>query len=107
MLKIKELRKEKNITQSQLAEILSTTTANVSGWETEKWQPDIVNLIKMSEIFECTIDYLVGRESENGIIYSSNNLTEDEKLYINLFRNLKISDKKILLEIAKILQNNH
>ncbi len=107
MLKIKELRKEKNITQSQLAEILSTTTANISGWETDKWQPDIVNLIKMSEIFECTIDYLVGRESENGVIYSSSNLTEDEKFFIDLLRNLKISDRKILLEIAKILQNNH
>ncbi|MDE6967887.1 MAG: helix-turn-helix transcriptional regulator [Clostridia bacterium] len=106
MLRIKELRKEKKITQSELAQLLSTTSANISGWETDKWQPDINNLIKMCDIFDCSIDYLVGRESESGIILSPNGLTEDENYFIKILRTLKSNDKNTILELAKILNKN-
>lgn len=106
MLRIKELRKEKNLTQSELANLLATTTANISGWETDKWQPDIYNLIKMSDIFECTIDYLVGREFESGAVYFQTSLTEDEKLLLNIFKDLKPNNKRSICEFAKILLDN-
>lgn len=106
MLRIKELRQEKKMTQSELAKLLSTTTANISGWETEKWQPDISNLIKMSEIFECSIDYLVGRETENGVVYSVLNLSENEKYFLEILRKLDVKERNILIEIAKILLIN-
>lgn len=107
MLRIKELRKEKNITQNELAKLLSTTTANISGWETEKWQPDINNLIKMSDIFECSIDFLVGREKESGVVFANPNLTEFENYFLEVFRSLKIKEQTTLLEIAKILQKTN
>ncbi len=106
MLKIKELRKENNLTQSELAKLLSTTSANISGWETDKWQPDINNLIKMCEIFKCSIDYLVGRENENGIVFQKNDLSEDEKHLIDTIRNLKINDRNTIFEMAKYLLKN-
>ena len=62
MNRIRELRKEKNLTQTDLAKLLNTTTSNVSGWECGKWQPDNDTLIKLAEIFNVSVDYLLERE---------------------------------------------
>lgn len=62
MNRIRELRKAKNLTQGDLAKMLNTTTSNVSGWECGKWQPDNEALIKLAEIYNVSVDYLLGRE---------------------------------------------
>ena len=59
---IKELRKEKNLSQSQLAEMLFTSQDTVSLWERGKSFPDIPMLIKLAKIFNVTSDYLLGLE---------------------------------------------
>ena len=62
MNRIRELRKAINLTQGDLAKMLNTTTSNVSGWESGKWQPDNESLIKLAEIYNVSVDYLLGRE---------------------------------------------
>ena len=64
MNKIKELRKQKNWNQTTLAKKLNTTQANISGWEKNKWQPDNGVLIKLSELFNVSIDYILGNTNE-------------------------------------------
>ena len=64
MNKIKELRKQKNWNQTTLAKKLNTTQANISGWEKNKWQPDNEVLIKLSELFNVSIDYILGNTNE-------------------------------------------
>ena len=62
--KIRELRLKHNITQSQLAEVLSVTIQSVSKWETGRSFPDITLLpviaryfgISMDELFEYRTD---------------------------------------------------
>lgn len=103
MLKIKELRTEKGYKQADLANMLSTTIANISGWETEKWQPDIPTLIKLSNIFQCSVDYLIGNENENGMIVMQNELTEDENYLIDVVRQLNQKDKNTLYELADLM----
>ena len=49
----------------ELAKKLNTTQANISAWESGKWQPDSENLIKMSHIFDVTVDYLLGNDEQN------------------------------------------
>ena len=61
---IKELRKQNRISQMELAKKLNTTQANISAWESGKWQPDSENLIKMSHIFGVTVDYLLGNDEQ-------------------------------------------
>ena len=63
MNRIRELRKEKKLTQTDLAKCLNTTTSNVSGWECGKWQPDNDTLIRLAEILDVSVDYLLGREA--------------------------------------------
>lgn len=68
--KIKELRKDKNLSQTALAQILNVTQAAVGKWETGDREPDYNTLIKIALFFDVTTDYLLGLEDESGAKYS-------------------------------------
>ena len=57
---IKELRKNKNLTQSDLAKQLGLTRASVNAWEIGAGMPSIPVLVKISETFNVSTDYLLG-----------------------------------------------
>lgn len=65
-LRIKELRKEKNLTQRQLAEILNTTDDSIFSWEKGRSQPSIEAIKKICIYFDVSADYLLGLEDETG-----------------------------------------
>lgn len=56
---IKKLRKEKGITQEQLAEYLGITSRAVSQWECDRTAPDISQLPALANIFEVSADVLL------------------------------------------------
>ena len=60
--RIKEIRKEKGLTQSQLAEMLSTTQSTVGKYEREEIQLTVDTIIKICKVFEVSADYLLGLE---------------------------------------------
>lgn len=57
--KIKMLRRKRKLTQSQLANELNVTAQAVSKWEKGLSYPDIETIIKISELFGVTTDYLL------------------------------------------------
>lgn len=61
---ILEKRKEKNMTQEQLAEQLGVARQTVSKWELGETLPDIENLKKMAILFEFSIDEALGLETK-------------------------------------------
>lgn len=61
---IQELRKQKNITQEELAAQLGVTAAAVSKWENNYTLPDILMLCALADFFGVTTDKLLGRTSE-------------------------------------------
>ena len=60
-MKLKELRKEKGISQLKLAMDLSVNQNTISRYETEERQADYETLIKIADYFNVSIDYLLGR----------------------------------------------
>lgn len=64
---LKELRKEKGITQEQFAEVLGVSGRTVSRWETGSNMPDISLLISIAEYFDVSIPEIINgeRKSEN------------------------------------------
>ncbi len=64
---LKELRKEKGMTQEQLAEQLNVSGRTVSRWETGNNMPDISLLVEISELFDVSISEIINgeRKSEN------------------------------------------
>jgi len=57
--KVYALRREKGLSQEQLAELLSITRQSVSKWESGGAMPELDKLIAVSDLFGVSVDYLV------------------------------------------------
>lgn len=65
------LRNVKGISQEELASLMNVTRQAVSKWETDQSLPDSEKIIRLSEIFGVTTDYLLkGKETDPMDIYS-------------------------------------
>lgn len=57
--KLKKARNEKGLTQEQTADALGVSRQTISNWENNKSYPDIISVIKMSEIYSISLDHLL------------------------------------------------
>ena len=70
--RILELRKQKGISQEELADKLGVSRQAISKWESEQSVPEMDKIIRMSDFFEVTTDYLlkgvepVSKETDTG-----------------------------------------
>lgn len=62
--RIKELRISHGLNQVELAKQLSVTKQTVSNWENNNIQPSIDMLVKISEYFSVSTDYILGRSDK-------------------------------------------
>ena len=60
--KIQELRRERNLSQRELAKELGTSQANLSRWEKGLNEPSIIECGKIADFFGVSIDVLCGRK---------------------------------------------
>lgn len=75
--KVKQLRKESNLTQEQLAEKLFVSRTAVSKWESGKGYPNIESLKSLAKIFSVSIDELLSNEE---LIEVAENEAKNNKL---------------------------
>lgn len=68
--KIARLRKENNYTQEQLAVLLGVSRQSVSKYESGLTYPETDKLIRLSELFGCTVDYLLKDDVEEPATYT-------------------------------------
>lgn len=68
---LKAIRKEKNLTQRQIAEQLGVVESCYANWEQGRTEPDISTLRRLSLIFGVSIDYLLGLEDDFGVKVAS------------------------------------
>ena len=57
--KLKEVRMKSNLTQEQVAEELFVSRQTISNWENEKSYPDIISIIKLSDLYSISLDELL------------------------------------------------
>ena len=62
---LKELRKEKNLTQEQLAEILGVSGRSVSRWETGNNMPDLTLLVEIADFYDVDVRELIEGERKS------------------------------------------
>lgn len=60
-IRLKELRKERRMTQKQLAEAIGTTDDCVYFWEKNRSEPSIAEIVRLADYFDVSTDYLLGR----------------------------------------------
>jgi len=59
-LRIKELREERNYTQTEIAEVLHCTQQTYSKYETEEIMIDANNIMLLADFYHTSVDYLLG-----------------------------------------------
>ncbi len=62
--KLIKLRKSKGISQEELAEMMDVSRQAISRWELGNTLPDVPNLLRISEIFDVSADYLIRNDYE-------------------------------------------
>ncbi len=73
--RIAKCRKEKNLSQEYIAELLDVSRQAVSKWETNQTEPDTGNLIQLARVFGVSVEYLAnGEEEPPKVVYVEKNL---------------------------------
>ncbi len=85
-----QLRKEKSMSQQELADLIPIGREAISKWERGKTIPDYDSMIKLSEIFNLSINELLLGEKKN-----DTNIKYIETLSLNLYNDNKIKNRKI------------
>lgn len=68
-MKLKDIRKQRNLTQKQVADYLQTSQQAYNYYENEKYEPSIDILIKLADLYNTSIDFIVGRNRVNDVGY--------------------------------------
>ena len=66
--KLQGARANANLTQEQVAKALGVSRQTISNWENEKTYPDIVSVIRMSDLYQISLDRLLKGESSSGYL---------------------------------------
>jgi len=87
--RITKLRKKKKLTQQELSDRLFVTDKTVSSWEQNRTEPNLEMLIKLSEVLECPVSYLIYGDTQKNNIETEIRVkvSEDEFKNIELFLN--------------------
>ena len=80
---IRRLRKERDLTQEELAEQLNVTPQAVSRWENETGMPDISQVIPLSNVFGVSTDVLFGKDGTDGEVEIESFIREIEDKLCN------------------------
>lgn len=92
-MRLRELRKNRGLRQKDIAETIGVSPQSYGYYENGVNKPDPEMLIKLADFFQCSTDYLLGREDDIGNIVIQNEtatpqLSESEQKLLENFRAL-------------------
>lgn len=104
---LRELRKERTFSAKNVAEYLGVSLNLIYEWEHERCFPGIDCLIKLSDFFGVSVDFLVGREDDLGNVnVNGAELPPAEQEILSLFRSLGPFEREAILIQMKALSEN-
>lgn len=95
-MNLKKLRLLNKKSQKEIAESIQVTAPAYFKYENGDAKPTIENLCKLADLYNVSVDYILGRN-----IDEFGYLSNDEKSLITMYRNLNYQNKAILLGEAK------
>ncbi|HHT55262.1 MAG TPA: helix-turn-helix transcriptional regulator [Acholeplasma sp.] len=63
--RIYNLRKEKGLSQEQLANKLDVSRQSISKWELGESNPELVNIVELAKVFDVSTDYLLQNKTND------------------------------------------
>ncbi|MEG0283224.1 MAG: helix-turn-helix transcriptional regulator [Erysipelotrichales bacterium] len=107
--RVLELRKDNNLTQEEVAEKLDVSRQTISNWETGSAQPTIDKAIELAQLYNISLDDLVGNTSSNKRedLHIINKLIDKEvTLYFNHESDMAYSPRLRNCKIISVNDNN-
>ena len=71
--RISSLRNKKNLSQNQLAKALDLSRQAISKWENDITAPDTLNLIRLADLLDCSVEYLATGKQESTFVPATDN----------------------------------
>ncbi len=97
--RLSQLRAEKGLTQDEVAEVLGCKRTTICNYETGYSEPRMIELIRLAELFDVSIDYLTGYTKTKQI--ENEELTSAEKELLHDFAQLSQIDQEKIIAITK------
>lgn len=104
---LKEAREKSNLTQEQVAEKVFVSRQTISNWENEKSYPDIISIIKLSDLYSISLDELLkgDRKMMEHLNESTNVVKSNKKLTGAVIVNIVLLFSLLILG-GLVLENN-
>lgn len=102
----RSLRKEKGLSQIELAKAIKVSNGCIAMIETGKNEPTANTLLKYADFFQCSTDYLLGREDDLGNVVIQGEttppqLSADEQELLKIYQSLSPAHRSQILEYAR------
>lgn len=75
-IRLKELRIERNLNQSELANTLNISRQLISHWESGYREPNLEMLVKLCDFFDVSCDYILGRTNLKPVFVKNDKASE-------------------------------
>lgn len=91
--RLKELREEKGLKQSELAKILNISSSSVGMYETDRREPDDDLKLEIANYFNVSVDYLMGKTNKRNSAISHDN---EFIAFYEGYKDLEDEDKEVI-----------
>ena len=98
---LKKLRKDKNLTQDELAQKINSSRSNIANYENGKNMPSVEILQKLSELFDVSTDYLLGKSDQRNP--EKVNIEEVDVAFSSGYKGLNDTNKMIIQNTLEAL----
>lgn len=103
MIRLRDLRAEKNISQRKMAEMFSVSQGTYNNWEQGNTQPSIEQLIELARFFGVSVDYLIGNSDDEGYIKIQEVMSRDDVATLHTVNTLPEDSKQLLMDFIASL----
>ena len=97
--RIRDLRKQKRMPQTELAKSAGVSQTTVTAWETGKAEPSSSAVAKLADIFNVTTDYLLGRPNKQETKKDDVELSDDDVIMTWRGKLLSDEDRELIRRI--------
>lgn len=97
--RIRDLRKQKRMSQTELAKSAGVSQTTVTAWETVKAEPSSSAVAKLADIFNVTTDYLLGRPNKQETKKDDVELSDDDVIMTWRGKPLSDEDRELIRRI--------
>lgn len=97
--RIRDLRKQKRMSQTELAKSAGVSQTTVTAWETGKAEPSSSAVAKLADIFNVTTDYLLGRPNKQETKKDDVELSDDDVIMTWRGKPLSDEDRELIRRI--------